>query len=132
MRGFSNNHLLDPSEGLAEFLGERTTSQSNFELWSLGAFPAAVEALPGEGSLIRGELFLVSDLTLRRLDWLESNGTLYQRKPLALKGETEPAWIYLFLTHGLPMQEATICPKAIEPDEDNEVSWRTYCNRKVK
>ena len=97
-RGFRNHHLLETSR----FIGPGTTRR-DFDLLDLGYFPAAIR--PGAFA-IRGELFSVDRHTLRNLDWLEGNGTLYRREqhPITVQ-ETGlvSAWIYLLLEPaGLP------------------------------
>jgi gamma-glutamylcyclotransferase (GGCT)/AIG2-like uncharacterized protein YtfP len=91
-RGFRNHHFLATSQ----FIGTGTTGR-DFDLLDLGYFPAMVK---GGGFAIRGELFSVDGKTLRSLDFLESNGTFYQREqhPVILNGAgLVTAWIYLLL-----------------------------------
>jgi gamma-glutamylaminecyclotransferase len=97
-RGFRNYHFLATSR----FIGTGTTS-CDFDLLDLGYFPAAIR--PGEFA-IRGELFAVDRRTLKTLDFLESNGSFYQREqhPVIAEGTgLVSAWIYLLLEPaGLP------------------------------
>jgi gamma-glutamylcyclotransferase (GGCT)/AIG2-like uncharacterized protein YtfP len=71
-RGFRNHHFLATSR----FTGSGTTRRE-FDLLDLGYFPAAIK--PGTFA-IQGEVFMVDQKTLRRLDLFQSNGTFYQRE----------------------------------------------------
>jgi gamma-glutamylcyclotransferase (GGCT)/AIG2-like uncharacterized protein YtfP len=91
-RGFRNHHFLATSR----FIGTGTTRR-DFDLLDLGYFPAAIR--PGEFA-IRGELFAVERHTLNTLDFLENNGSFYQRErhPVIIDGAgLVSAWIYLLL-----------------------------------
>lgn len=72
MRGDSNNRLLSQST----FLGKATLKDTT--LYSTGPFPAMVD---GDG-ITHGELYSISSEVLVQLDRLESNGYMYQRKPV--------------------------------------------------
>jgi gamma-glutamylaminecyclotransferase len=89
-RGFHNNELLDR----ARFIGTAHTAP-RFDLIDLGSFPAAIQ---GKHS-VSGEVYEVDARTMRDLDRLESNGSMYQRKkvPLALAGRQIVAWMYIYL-----------------------------------
>jgi gamma-glutamylaminecyclotransferase len=66
----------------SKFLGLATTA-SGFRLFNLGEYPAMVE--DPSGGQIEGEVFEVSDATLRLLDEVEGVAdTLYVRKPIPL------------------------------------------------
>jgi gamma-glutamylaminecyclotransferase len=97
-RGFRNHHFLETSR----FIGPGT-SRHDFDLLDLGYFPAMVK---GGGFAIRGELFAVDRRTLNSLDWLENNGTFYEREqhPVIMEGAgLVSAWIYLLIDGaGLP------------------------------
>ena len=97
-RGFRNHHFLETSR----FIGPGTTRR-DFDLLDLGYFPAMIK---GGGFAIRGEVFMVDRRTLKSLDWLEGNGTFYQREqhPVIIEGAgLVSAWIYLLLEPaGLP------------------------------
>jgi len=101
-RGFRNHPFLATSR----FIGPGTTRR-DFDLLDLGYFPAAIR--PGAFA-IQGELFAIEQRTLKSLDWLESNGTFYQREqhPVMLDGAgLVTAWIYLLLERaGLPVVAA--------------------------
>jgi gamma-glutamylcyclotransferase (GGCT)/AIG2-like uncharacterized protein YtfP len=90
--GFRNHHFLATSR----FIGTATTRR-DFDLLDLGYFPAMGK---GGGFAVQGELFMVDQKTLRSLDWLENNGTFYEREqhPVIMEGAgLVSAWIYLLI-----------------------------------
>ena len=90
MKGEANHHYYLQNETC---LGKATAS--GFEMYDIGAFPGIVQ---GEG-LIPGELYEVSHETLRKLDYLEGEGSLYIRKSVSVKlsnGKKAFAWIYIY------------------------------------
>lgn len=89
-KGFRNDFFLDT----AQFLGVSTTKESNYKMISLGHFPAVYKDEESGGN-INGELYLIDSETLNELDYLESNGVLYEREEILLQNN-EIAWIYLF------------------------------------
>jgi gamma-glutamylcyclotransferase (GGCT)/AIG2-like uncharacterized protein YtfP len=96
-QGFGNHdHFLTGQE----FLGERITADKDYNMLSYGAYPAAVRVrednLEG-GYAIAGELYVVDNVTLSRLDRLEGNGLFYRREQVDLEDEEEPAWMYLLV-----------------------------------
>jgi gamma-glutamylcyclotransferase (GGCT)/AIG2-like uncharacterized protein YtfP len=90
-RGFSNHSLLTSSK----FCGITETIDPIFEMYSLGSFPAVVET--GNGFHITGELYEIDSVTLKMLDRLEGNGSLYTRKLVKIWFGTEQgeAWMYI-------------------------------------
>lgn len=93
-RGGSNHHFM---AGQA-FVGAASTA-SGFTLFDLGGYPGLVPA-PGRAEGVSGEVWLVDDACLARLDQLEGTAEgLYGRKPVPL---AEPfaasgAQAYVFL-----------------------------------
>ena len=95
--GFGNHRILAYSEYYAD---ATTTERYNF--FTLGYFPAVVKT--GQPHLdlykVDGELYNVDEVVMRRLDDLESNGRLYQRRQrdfdVLLNGEVTvvKAWMY--------------------------------------
>ena len=77
-RGEGNNPLL--RRGRAEFVGEAVTSQT-YLMWS-GGFPWIVPSRAESSGRILGEVWMVDDATMARLDALEGNGHMYQRQLL--------------------------------------------------
>lgn len=82
MRGHRLNPVL-PQSGFV-----REAQVRGYEMYDMGAYPAAVE---GTGAVIHGELWEVDDLKLQELDWIEGP---YHRTPTVV--DDEPAWIYLW------------------------------------
>jgi gamma-glutamylcyclotransferase (GGCT)/AIG2-like uncharacterized protein YtfP len=68
-KGYYNHHILKDST----FIGE--AKLYNSDMYDLGSFPAIKRG----SSIIMGEVYEVSTKTLKELDFLESNGFLYQR-----------------------------------------------------
>ena len=93
-RGFGNHSIVSDSK----FVSKGVTLEPVYDLVGLGGFPGALRN--GENA-IEGELYLVDRRTFRRLDQLESNGSMYQREVIPVvnieTGEIEQAWIYIFL-----------------------------------
>jgi gamma-glutamylcyclotransferase (GGCT)/AIG2-like uncharacterized protein YtfP len=87
-QGHGNHTLLNG----AKFLG-RSMIRGNYQLVDLGAFPGLIQTQPEQpAQTISGEVYLVSENTLRSLDMLEGNGHFYTRVkiPTAYKN----AWTY--------------------------------------
>lgn len=93
-RGFGNHGLLEGSK----YVGTTETVYHNFRMHPLlGSFPA-VTACTDDGFAIVGELYEVNLVTLKRLDMLEGNGTMYTRRLVSVyndKDEVVEAWMYL-------------------------------------
>jgi gamma-glutamylcyclotransferase (GGCT)/AIG2-like uncharacterized protein YtfP len=83
-----------------EYRGEARTERQ-FRLYALPLFPALVRDLEDPQTII-GEVYAVSDMTLRVLDRLEANGRLYRRELIQVDSLERPderllAWAYLYL-----------------------------------
>ncbi len=78
-KGLRNHHFLDGSEYVGEF-----TSVEQFYLITYKSlnFPYLLEDLENHRpkSNIKGEIYKVNDFVLKKLDNLESNSIIYQRK----------------------------------------------------
>lgn len=82
MQGFNNNYLL----AKAQFLGRGKTHEELFEMYSAGAFPVLRDLTDyNEGNFCYGEVYAVNAEQMMRLDFLESNGTMYTRKKKRIK-----------------------------------------------
>jgi gamma-glutamylcyclotransferase (GGCT)/AIG2-like uncharacterized protein YtfP len=79
MTGFHNNFILQ--QGEATWLRDVTTHHA-WDLVRLGGFPGMV---PG-ANRVRGELYIVSDETLRRCDQLEGVPDFYERIDVEVEG----------------------------------------------
>ena len=80
----------------SKFLGLATT-ETGYRLFHMGEYPAMVE--DARGGQIEGELFEVSDATLRVLDEVEGVAdVLYSRRPVRLVNPVEGAEAYIY--HG--------------------------------
>jgi len=88
-KGHPNHMLLKDSE----FICKAITMDNDYDMIDLGSFPAMIN----RGNYnIHGEAYRVSKETLRYLDALESNGSLYTREEIGVAptDENTPAWIY--------------------------------------
>lgn len=79
-KGYGNNRLLANEE----FVGKATTKPL-YRLYNLGAFPGLIED-EKTGKIIHGELWRISDKTMRRLDLLEGHPNFYRREFLEIEG----------------------------------------------
>lgn len=114
--GFRNHRLLQESN--AEFLGTKYTKDTNFLMFSLGSYPAVVKNEKFGYGAIEGELYLIDDNTLFKLDLLESNGSFYKREEIELNDGSK-AWMYLT---NKSYQHMT--------DDDNQIEM-AYCDDKI-
>jgi gamma-glutamylcyclotransferase (GGCT)/AIG2-like uncharacterized protein YtfP len=81
--GQGNHYLL--KKGNAKFLGNALTFDE-FDMIDVG-FPVALPPNGPLGFLIKGEVYEIDDVTLNRVDILESEGRMYQR-------QTRTIWFY--------------------------------------
>ena len=90
-RGFSNHHLLQG----AEYVGAAKTLEK-YSLYESG-IPYVFK---GEAvSHIYGELYLVDELTLKKIDRLEGHPGWYRREKVEVlteNGVTVAAWLYFY------------------------------------
>lgn len=106
--GFGNHRILKYSEYWADAV---TVDRYNF--FTLGPFPAVVKTNNDRLDLYRvdGEIYKVDDVVLKRLDALEGNGQLYQRRvrdfEVFLNGEPTvvKAWMYELLHQNITWTE---------------------------
>jgi len=97
-RGYGNNRLLQN----AKFVGEKTLE--GYKLYNAG-FPVARQSY---GDRVQGEVFEIADsdtMTLQLIDFLESNGRMYDR--------TEHEDVSLYVGHPEYWNYETLepCPK---------------------
>lgn len=71
-KGYRNNVMLDGQRFV-----EEAVTQPAYKMYENGSFPMIVEAK--DGYSIRGEVWQVTDATMRRLDMLEGVPYLYDR-----------------------------------------------------
>ena len=101
--GYSNHYLLTD----ATFIKETTVRG---DLINFGAYPALVA---GDNDIL-GEVYEISHRTLRDLDLLESNGTLYKRR------KVNGVWVYFYIYKGYRPTKYT---QHIKPNKDGVVVW---------
>lgn len=83
-RGISNHHLLADSD----FIGNAYTVDT-FKMYTVG-FPIIMPADGPEAWAVYGEVYDVDDSTLKRLDNLEAEGTMYTREKINVCVEPLP------------------------------------------
>jgi len=88
--GMSHNHRMTGQELIGSF---RTLPR--YRLYACGWHPGLVEA-PESGVAVEGELWRVDDRTLAELDRFEGE-ELFERRPIAVAGFTEPVLAYFYL-----------------------------------
>lgn len=90
MRGHGNHsYYLTQSE----FLG--TGEITDYAMYEVSSFPGIV---PESGEVVKGEVYRIDQDTLRRLDQLEGEGSLYLRRnvEVLLNGKLVQAWTYVW------------------------------------
>lgn len=112
MAGFSNNFWLT----MATYVGQRTTAEPNYIMFSLGMFPGVAT---GGWHAIHGEVYEVDDLTLKRLDRLEGHPNFYRRQPTILDDGTI-ADMYVLAQPWLKKHDTNYLPRVASGD------WRGY------
>jgi len=90
MKGYGNhrNYLSH-----SEFLGAGEIT--GYALYAVSSFPGIV---PQGGAKVKGEVYNVDQDTLKRLDCLEGEGSLYLRKQveILMNGQRVQAWTYIW------------------------------------
>lgn len=98
MKGERAQHLL---EG-AHYIGR--CQLRDYAMYHLGSYPGIQ---PCAGEIVYGELYLISDEMLEKLDQYEDEGTLYGRKVVTVWMEDQPiqasAYIYKKSVAGFPV-----------------------------
>lgn len=90
MKGHGNHgYYLSQSE----FLGKGEVT--GYALYAVSSFPGIV---PEGGEKVKGEVYIVDRDTLKRLDSLEGEGSLYLRKQVEvlIDGQIVQAWTYIW------------------------------------
>jgi gamma-glutamylcyclotransferase (GGCT)/AIG2-like uncharacterized protein YtfP len=89
-RGQRNYHLLSRQEFV-----RAAETEPRYRLYERGSYPCLVEVGSG-GVAVRGEVWRVDPATLALLDELEEVPALFDRRPIALAGFTEPVVAYFY------------------------------------
>ena len=104
-KGYGNHRLLESSINLGPY-----TTKKKYTLLHLGGFPGLIkEPL----SHIRGELYEVDDVVLKRLDWLEGHPDFYCREEIETFEDGTPIITYIF--NYSPRQKYTILEEGVWP-----------------
>ena len=90
MKGYGNNRYYLAQ---SEFLGKGEIT--GYGLYAVSSFPGIV---PEDGEKVQGEVYKVDQDTLKRLDGLEGEGSLYLRKKVEVRvdGQMVHAWTYIW------------------------------------
>lgn len=106
MRDERNHHLLQDEDYFSD------GSIEGYYMFNLGRYPGI---LPGKGTIL-GELYLIDDETLAKLDILEEEGSLYSRIKSTVYTSTGiyEAFVYVYLNNNLD----------IKVDEYSVYSWK--------
>jgi len=77
----------------SKFLGE--AELAGYAMYSVSSFPGIVSETFGK---VKGEVYSVNEKTLRKLDSLEGEGSLYNRKMVDIKlnNETIQGFVYIW------------------------------------
>lgn len=116
--GFGN-HVLFQQSPTSSYLGQGTTAQSAYDMFSFGAFPACVKNHTDAAHKISGEVYSVDAHTFQKLDRLEGNGRFYLREQVEVEvdGNIQQAWMYLLL--GTPPSSK----ERVESLRDGTLKW---------
>ncbi len=97
----------------ATFIADAVTSESKYNLWNLGAFPATT--LNGK-SYISGEVWVVDQETMQDLDRIEGYPAFYKRTQV----DTTQGRAWMYFISDIENYQA----EYIEPDINQIASWR--------
>jgi gamma-glutamylcyclotransferase (GGCT)/AIG2-like uncharacterized protein YtfP len=86
-KGLGNHRLLEKSK----YLG-RCFVEGRYKMLNLGGFPGLVQSGQFAETRIVGEVYQITEDTLRSLDWLEGHPRFYTRHKLATPWKN--AWCY--------------------------------------
>jgi gamma-glutamylcyclotransferase (GGCT)/AIG2-like uncharacterized protein YtfP len=95
---------------LAPLKGKEAKTNQKYRMLSYGGFPA-VYKVEENGVQITGELFVIDDPTLERVDLLEGNPTWYNREEIKVttkSGEEVVAWMYIMPDDGYASTKSEI------------------------
>lgn len=88
-RGHSNNRFLENANYVGDF-----HTEPKYHLVDMGYFPAIIEG--GKGK-IHGEVWKINDKILKNLDYLESEGLLYDRKIINVKDNSSYKKVFAYI-----------------------------------
>lgn len=88
--GFYNHRWMQGSV----YLGKAESTFHGYMMYDNGNYPVLVTG----SEVVKGELYVVSEETLKNLDMLEGHPDLYERKKrmFNIKGVSVEAWVYMY------------------------------------
>lgn len=98
----------------AEYVSDAVTTEADYSLYDLGAFPAVTL---GGNNQISGEVWEVNEYMMKVLDDIEGYPDFYNRTKI--KTTQGKAWMYY-----IPDIKSYRTTNYIEPDHNNIASWR--------
>lgn len=95
-KGLSNHHFLDNSEYIGDFVSEKQFHLMTYKNFN---FPYLLDDLGIDRpkSNIKGEIYKINDITLKKLDNLESNSIVYQRKKYKFINDNIEIEAYIYI-----------------------------------
>ena len=87
LRGERNHHLICDEDFVCE------AKVNGFIMFNLGTYPGIY---PGD-DVIEGEIYLVDDETLAKLDSLEEEGSLYKRQLIKAYSSDKEYEVYIYI-----------------------------------
>ena len=87
LKGERNHHLIDDNDYVCD------ATVNGFIMFNLGRYPGIYH---GNGTIL-GEIYLVDDETLNKLDELEEEGSLYIREIVKAKSLDKEYEVYIYV-----------------------------------
>ena len=87
LKGERNHHLIDDNDYVCD------ATVNGFIMFNLGRYPGIYH---GNGTIL-GEIYLVDDITLNKLDELEEEGSLYIREIVKAKSLDKEYEVYIYV-----------------------------------
>jgi gamma-glutamylcyclotransferase (GGCT)/AIG2-like uncharacterized protein YtfP len=118
--GYGNNYLL----GREEFIGKAEALEP-FSMFNSG-FPVLTQAEPEMYGVVKGEIYrILAESTLKNLDALEGNGSMYSREVRIFQledGTNISAWVYIGVTDYWE-RAFNNKDRFYQPNEDGILNW---------
>lgn len=129
LSGLSNHRHIENSKRIET--SEIFTTTDMFTMVSASPareYPYALEVGDSRPTdtpcVLKGEVYIVDDEVMARLDWLEDHPNLYKRRRVTIEGVEERAWIYI-----LEGRDSMDCVRAIiweHPQVIPHGDWKSF------